>query len=319
MSPPKLLEVVRDQLRVHHYSRRTETAYLQWIRRFCRFHKGRHPRELRGPEVEAFLKYLAVDRKVSGSTQNQALAAVLFLYREVLKIEIGWLDGLVHARKSEHLPLVLSRDEVNRVLGHLRGTEWLLCALLYGSGARLNEGLHLRVKDIEFHQRQLVIRSGKGQKDRVTILPDRLVSPLQDHLARVKAVFESDIAQDRGGAPVPYAIERKYPGIDTSWGWQFVFPSRWLRFDRASGRWLRLPVTARVVQRAMAQAVHASGITKRATCHTLRHCFATHLLESGNDIRTVQELLGHRDLKTTMIYTHVLNRGGRAVLSPLDR
>ncbi|MBS0395522.1 MAG: integron integrase [Proteobacteria bacterium] len=319
MSPPTLREVVRDKLRIHHYSRRTETAYLQWIRRFCRFHKGRHPRDLRGPDVEAFLKYLAVDRKVSSSTQNQALAALLFLYREVLDIKIGWLDGLVHARASEHLPVVLSRDEVDRVLGHLQGTEWLLCAVLYGSGARLNEGLHLRVKDVDFQLKQLVIRSGKGQRDRVTLLPERLVSPLQDHLSRVKAIFEADIGQDRGGAPVPHSLDRKFPGIDTSWGWQFVFPSRWLSFDRARGRWLRLPQTARTIQRAMAQAVHASGIDKHATCHTLRHSFATHLLQSGYDIRTVQELLGHRDVKTTMIYTHVLQRGGRAVLSPLDR
>jgi len=319
MPTPKLLDVVRDRLRMHHYSVRTETAYLQWIRRFIRFHKGHHPRGLRGPAIEAFLTYLATERQVSAATQNQALAALLFLYRYVYDVKVGWIDGIVRARTSEHIPVVLSVDEVARVLGLMNGTEWLICSLLYGSGMRLTECLQLRVKDIGFEYKEIVVRNGKGQKDRVTILPDRLIPPLKDQLERVRALQETDQEAGRGGVTVPHALRCKYPEAPLSWAWQYVFPARGLVRDRGTGLWVRKHVDPRQVQRAMQAAVRQSGLSRPASCHTLRHCFATHLLESGSDIRTVQELLGHSDVKTTMIYTHVLNRGGRGVLSPLDR
>ena len=319
MATPKLLDVVRERLRTHHYSARTETAYVQWIRRFIRFHKGRHPRDLAGADIEAFLTHLATVRRVSAATQNQALAALLFLYRYVYEVKLGWIDGIVRARESDHIPVVLSREEVARVLGLMNGTEWLICSLLYGSGMRLTECLQLRVKDIGFEYKEIVVRNGKGQKDRVTILPDRLIPPLNDQLERVRALHETDRAAGRGGVTVPYALRRKYPEAPLSWGWQFVFPSRGLVRDRETGLWVREHVDTRRVQRAMQGAVRACGLSRPASCHTLRHCFATHLLESGQDIRTVQELLGHSDVKTTMIYTHVLKRGGRAVMSPLDR
>ncbi len=256
---------------------------------------------------------------MSASTQNQALAAILFLYRDVYDVPLGWIDGVVRARASEHVPVVLSREEVARVLGFMTGTEWLVCSLLYGSGMRLTECLQLRVKDVGFDYREVTVRNGKGQKDRVTVLPDKLIAPLQVQLDHVRALFDADREANRGGVAVPYALQRKYPEAAISWGWQYLFPARWLRRDAASGRWVRHHTDQRQVQRAMQAAVRQSGLTQPASCHTLRHCFATHLLESGQDIRTVQELLGHSDVKTTMIYTHVLQRGGRGVLSPLDR
>lgn len=255
MPQPKLLDVVRDRIRVRHYSYQTETVYLGWIRRFVRFHNGRHPRELGGPDVERFLSYLAVDRKVSASTQNQALSAVLFLYKDVLEVELPWLDGVVRAKRPVRVPVVLSRDEVRRVLAHLEGRAWLAASLLYGAGLRVSECLRLRVKDLDFDYRQITVRDGKGAKDRVTMLPGSLIEPLRGHLERVRMQDESD---------------------------------------------------------------RAAGIAKPASCHTFRHSFATHLLEDGYDIRTVQELLGHADVSTTMIYTHVLRRGGRGVKSPID-
>jgi integron integrase len=319
MTTPRLLDVVRDRLRTHHYSVRTEQAYVQWIVRYIRFHRGQHPRDLRGAAVEAFLTHLAVERHVAASTQNQALAALLFLYRNVYDVEIGWIDGVVRAKMSEHLPVVLSRDEVARVLGLMTGTEGLVCALLYGSGMRLTECLQLRVKDLGFDYKEIVVRNGKGQKDRVTVLPDRLVAPLKEQLERVRALFDADRETGRGGVLVPYALHRKYPDAPMDWGWQFVFPARMLVRDPTSGRWVRRHVDQRQIQRAMRAAVGQCGLSRPASCHTLRHCFATHLIEGGYDVRTVQELLGHSDLKTTMIYTHVLERGGRGVLSPLDR
>ena len=319
MATPKLLDVVRDRLRTQHYSPRTEQAYLQWILRFIRFHRGHHPRELRGAAIEAFLTYLAVERRVAASTQNQALAALLFLYRNVYDVEIGWIDGVVRAKASEHIPVVLSRDEVARVLGQMKGPEGLICALLYGSGMRLTECLELRVKDLGFEYKEVVVRNGKGQKDRVTILPDRLIPPLEAQLERARELFDADRAAGRGGVLVPHALHRKYPEAPVSLGWQFVFPARMLAHDPTSGRWVRRHVDQRQVQRAMRSAVANCGLSQPASCHTLRHCFATHLLEAGSDIRTVQELLGHSDVKTTEIYTHVLKRGGRGVLSPLDR
>ena len=319
MTTPKLLDVVRDRLRTQHYSHRTELAYIQWIRRFVVFHRGHHPRDLGGAAVEAFLTDLAVNRKVSASTQNQALAAILFLYHKVYDINIGWMDGVVRAKASEHIPVVLTREEVARVLGLMNGPESLVCSLLYGSGMRLTECLQLRVKDLDFDYKQVLVRDGKGRKDRVTILPERLIAPLREQLERVRALFESDRVAGRAGVSVPHALHRKYPEAPTSWGWQYVFPSRCLGFDRTLARHVRRHCDQRYIQRAMKNAVARSGLSKPASCHTLRHCFATHLLESGADIRTVQELLGHADVSTTMIYTHVLQRGGRGVLSPLDR
>lgn len=319
MSAPKLLDVVRDRLRTRHYSPRTESAYLQWIRRYIRFHKGKHPRDLGAPDVEAFLTSLAVERNVSAATQNQALAAVLFLYRNVFDVNLPWLEGVVRARTSEHVPIVLTRAEVSTVLGFMTGTEWLVCSLLYGSGMRLMECLRLRVKDLGFDYKELVIRNGKGHKDRVTILPASLIPPLRDQLERAKIIFDTDRQEHAAGVLIPEGLSRKYPNAATSWPWQFVFPARFRCRERKSGAWIRDHMHPRQVQRAIATAVHRSGLTKPATCHTLRHSFATHLLEAGQDIRTVQELLGHADVSTTMIYTHVLQRGGRGVLSPLDR
>jgi integron integrase len=319
MTTPRLLDVVRDRLQANHYSARTEKAYLQWIRRYIRFHKGQHPRDLRGPAIEAFLTFLAVDRHVAAATQNQALAALLYLYKNVYGVEIGWIDGIVRAKTPEHIPVVLSREEVARVLGLMTGTEWLVCSLLYGSGMRLTECLQLRVKDIGFDYKEIAVRDGKGRKDRITVLPERLVPPLKDQLERVHTLFETDREAQRGGVTVPYALQRKYPEAPGSWAWQYVFPARGLCRDRDSGRWVRHHVHQRHIQRAMHQAVRQSGLSQPASCHTLRHSFATHLLEAGHDIRTVQELLGHADVSTTMIYTHVLQRGGRGVLSPLDR
>jgi len=319
MSAPKLLDVVRDRLRTRHYSPRTEQAYLQWIRRYIRFHKGKHPRDLGARDVEAFLTALALERKVSSATQNQALAAVLFLYRNVFEVNLPWLDGVVRAKTSEHVPVVLTRAEVAKVLGFMTGTEWLVCSLLYGSGMRLMECLRLRVKDLGFDYKELVVRNGKGHKDRVTILPASLIPPIREQLRRVKVLFDADRLEHAAGVLVPDGLSRKYPNASVSWPWQFVFPAKFRCRERQSGAWMRDHVHPRQIQRAMASAVHRSALTKPATCHTLRHCFATHLLEAGQDIRTVQELLGHADVSTTMIYTHVLQRGGRGVLSPLDR
>lgn len=315
---PRLLSVVRDRIRRLHYSLRTEKAYLHWIHRFVRFSGNRHPRTLGAADVERFLTHLAVDRKVSASTQNQALAAVLFLYREVLESPLPWLDSVVRARRPQRLPVVLTRDEVQRVLGLLSGTHWLVASLLYGSGVRLQECLQLRVKDVDLPRCGLVVRDGKGSKDRVTTLPSVLVPHLGTHLTRVRALFAADREAGRPGVSLPYALRRKYPNAGIDWGWQYVFPARAFCRDPYSGETVRHHIYPQTIQRAVSAAVHASGIAKPAGCHTFRHCFATHLLEDGYDIRTVQELLGHSDVKTTMIYTHVLNRGGRAVRSPLD-
>ena len=318
-SPPRLIDVCRDQLRMRHYSLRTEEAYIQWVRRYVRFHRGKHPRALEAADIEAFLTWLAVERKVSAATQNQALAALLFLYKEVLGVEVPWVSGVVRAKTSEHVPVVLTREEVARVIGLMTGTEWLLCSLLYGTGVRLGEALAVRVKDLEFDYRQLVVRNGKGQKDRVTVLPDKLIEPLKQQVERVGMLLAADIAAGRGGTELPAGLRRKYPAAATTLPWQYVFPARGLVRDAQAGHWVRPHAQARIFQRAMQAAVRDSGIPKPASCHTLRHSFATHLLESGQDIRTVQELLGHADVRTTMIYTHVLQRGGRGVLSPLDR
>ncbi|CAN5807973.1 integron integrase [soil metagenome] len=310
---------MRAAIRVHGYSRRTEKAYVGWIRRFVRFHDVRHPRELGEAEVSAFLTYLAVERNVSASTQNQALSAILFLYRKVLKIELGWLDDLVQARRPSRLPVVLTRSEVTAVLDRLDGTPWLMASLLYGAGLRVLECARLRVKDVDLDRREIVVRDGKGRKDRVTLLPESLRAPLGEDIERVRRQHQRDLALGLGSIELPTAIERKYPRAPWQWGWQWVFPATRFYRDPATGRQRRHHLHESVLQRAMKSAVQSAGFAKPATCHTLRHSFATHLLEDGYDIRTIQELLGHRDVSTTMIYTHVLNRGGRGVRSPLDR
>jgi integron integrase len=318
VKPSQLLEQVRNCIRARHLSYRTEKTYLQWIRRFLWFHALKHPRNLGASEVGAFLTSLAVNNKVSASTQNQALAAVLFLYRDTLQLELPWLSDVVRAKRPVHLPVVLSRSEVQSILARLNGTLWLIASMLYGSGARINECLQLRVKDVDLARRELVIRDAKGQKDRVTVLPESLVAHLRDHLAKVRLLYEADRVANKAGVSLPFAIRRKYPGAATSWPWHWVFPAKSFCRDPYSGEYGRFHLHPQNIQRAVKEAIRAAGIEKPASCHTLRHCFATHLLEDGYDIRTVQELLGHADLKTTMIYTHVLNKGGRGVRSPLD-
>lgn len=316
--PPRLLRRVRDAIRSRHYSPRTEKAYVFWIRKFIFFNGIKHPAEMGAPEVRSFLSSLATQGKVSASTQNQAFSALLFLYRVVLGRELAGLDETVRAKLPVRLPVVLSRDEVNAILRHLRGTTWLMASLMYGSGLRLLECCRLRVKDVDLARGEITVRDGKGRKDRVTVVPGSLVAPLSTHLQRVKQVHDLDLQAGAGCVALPDALERKYPNADRTWGWQWIFPATRILVDPARGRRYRHHLHETVLQRAMTSAVRAAGITKPATCHTLRHCFATHLLESGYDIRTIQELLGHSDVNTTMIYTHVLNRGGRGVRSPLD-
>ncbi|HZN04267.1 MAG TPA: integron integrase [Candidatus Polarisedimenticolia bacterium] len=318
-SPPRLLERLRYEVRVRHYSRRTEEAYSAWVRRFILFHGKRHPKTMGEPEVARFLTWLATERRVSANTQSQALSAILFLYREVLDADVGWVQNVVRAKPSRRLPVVLTRDEVVVVLRHLSGTPWLVAALLYGSGLRLLEALRLRVKDVEPGALQLTVRSGKGQKDRITMLPRTLKEPLRRHLEIVRLQHAQDVARGGGRVELPDAIARKYPDAGRDWGWQWVFPATRTYVDPASGERRRHHLHESVLQRAVHSAVRHSRLAKPASCHTFRHSFATHLLEDGYDIRTVQELLGHGDVATTMIYTHVLNRGGRGVLSPADK
>jgi integron integrase len=318
MPQPRLLDVVRDRIRVRHYSYRTETVYLGWIRRYIRFHRGRHPRELSGPEVEQFLSHLALDRHVSASTQNQALSAILFLYKEVLEVQLPWLDNVVRAKRPARTPVVMSRDEVRRVLAQLDGPYWLAASLLYGAGLRVSECVRLRVKDLDFDYRQITVRDGKGAKDRCTVLPDSVLEPVGRQLGRVRLLFEADRAASLPGVCLPPALERKYPSAPFEWPWQFVFPARGLCKSPYTGKIVRYHILPDTLQRAVKRAVQVAGIAKPASCHTFRHSFATHLLEDGYDIRTVQELLGHADVSTTMIYTHVIKRGGRGVKSPMD-
>jgi len=316
--PPKLLDVARERLRVRHYSLRTEQQYLHWIKRFILFHGKRHPRELGAAEVEAFLSHLAVVGNVSASTQNQALAALLFLYKGVLELDLPWLANVTRAKKPKRLPTVLTREEVRRVLDRMEGTYALMGRLLYGTGMRLMECVRLRVKDVDFARGEIMVRDGKGGKDRVTMLPQSLVPLLQAHMEKRRALYEDDLVQGKASVYLPDALARKYPNAATEWGWQYVFCSGSFSTDPRSGTVRRHHLDEKLLQRALKRAVAAAAIAKPATPHTLRHSFATHLLESGYDIRTVQELLGHSDVSTTMIYTHVLNRGGRGVVSPLD-
>jgi integron integrase len=315
---PRLLDQVRELIRIRHYSIRTEQAYLQWIRRFILFHRKRHPKDMGAGELTAFLSDLAIQRNVSASTQNQALNAILFLYRDVLKIQLPWLEEVQRAKKPQHLPVVFTREEVRALLAQLDGTLWLMAMLTYGAGLRLLECLRLRVKDIDFQYQQLLIRDAKGQKDRITVLPKTLIEPLRTHLAKVKVLHESDLRAGFGSVYLPFALATKYPRADREWGWQYLFPSSRRSVDPRFGVERRHHAPEDALQRAIKRAIHKANIVKPGGVHTLRHSFATHLLESGYDIRTVQELLGHADVKTTMIYTHVLNRGGRGVVSPVD-
>lgn len=316
--PPRLLDQVRDKLRVKHYSIRTEQTYVDWIKRYIFFHDKRHPKDLDAADIEAFLTHLAVAGKVAASTQNQAKSALLFLYREVLEIQLPWLDNVTQARAPKRLPVVLTVSEVQAVLSRLSGSHLLIASLLYGGGMRLMEAVRLRVKDVEFSRGEIIVREGKGFKDRVTMLPEAVVNGLKLHLAKVKALHDEDLARGFGEVYLPFALDKKYPNAGREWGWQYVFPSKNLSVDPRSGVTRRHHLDEKGVQRAMKQAVRDAGLVKPATPHTLRHSFATHLLQSGYDIRTVQELLGHSDVSTTMIYTHVLNKGGRGVTSPLD-
>jgi len=313
----KLLDRVRHALQTRHYSSRTEQAYVAWIKRFIVFHGKRHPSTMGAWHVREFLSHLAVDRSVSASTQNQALSAIVFLYKEVLNQDIGWIHNVVRAKKPKRLPVVLSRAEVRAVLAKLSGERWVIAALLYGAGLRLKECLELRLKDIDFERGQIIVRGGKGDRDRATVLPKAVVKPLKEHLSEVQRLFEQDREVGDVRATMPKGLERKYPNASREWGWQFVFPSSNVIED-ATGRRRRHHVHRSSVQRSVRDAVRRSGVPKQASCHTFRHSFATHLLESGYDIRTVQKLLGHKDVRTTMVYTHVVGGSELGVKSPAD-
>lgn len=316
---PRLLDVLKAAIETRHYSRRTGEAYRHWVKRFILFSGKRHPREMGAPEVAAFLSHLAVEGRVAAATQNQALAALLFLYKEVLAEPLPWLDDVVRAKRPVRKPTVLTAREAMGLLAHLRGPRWLMASLLYGAGLRLRECLKLRVKDLDFGYRRILIRDGKGGKDRITMLPGSVIEPMQAHLVKVKALHERDLAQGYGDVELPDALMRKYPRAAYEWGWKFVFPSYKRSVDPATGVIRRHHVYENYLIRGVKEAARAAGIAKHVSCHTLRHSFATHLLENGYDIRTVQELLGHSSVETTMIYTHVMNKGGRGVKSPLDR
>jgi len=318
VNKPKLLDQLRDVIRRKHYSIRTEQAYVDWVKRFILYHGKRHPAEMAEEEVAQFLTYLAGDLDVASSTQNQALSALLFLYKNVLKHEIGWLEKVERAKKPAKLPVVLSRAEVKQIFAQLHGVPKIMAGLLYGSGLRLMECVRLRVKDIDFALGQITVRDAKGGKDRITMLPLNLAEPLRRHLVRVKAQHEQDLADGFGSVHFPFALSRKFPNATREWAWQYVFASSRVSIDPRSGRKQRHHIAEGILQSALKRAVGAAGIVKRANCHSLRHSFATHLLGKGYDIRTVQELLGHKDVSTTMIYTHVLNRPGLGIKSPLD-
>ncbi len=315
---PKLLDQVRETIRRKHYSIRTEATYIGWIKRYIFFHGKRHPAEMGAAEMELFLNHLAAERNVAAATQNQALNALVFLYREVLRKDFDRMENLERAKRPALLPVVLTETEVHNVLAHLDGQNWLMASLLYGSGLRLMECVRLRVKDIDFEYRQITVRDGKGAKDRVTMLSEASREVLKNHLGRVRSLHRQDIEDGYGEVYLPFALERKYKYAGKAWGWQNVFPATKRSIDPRGGRERRHHVDEKVLQRAVKNAVRKGRITKPATCHTFRHSFATHLLQKGQDIRTVQELLGHKDVSTTMIYTHVLNKGGRGVRSPLD-
>lgn len=318
-TPPRLLDEVRGRLRLKHYSLRTEQAYVAWIRRFILANGKRHPREMGGSEVERFLTGLAVERHVAAGTQNQALSALLFLYREVLRIDLPWMESVVRAKRPRRLPVVLSRDEMVRLLAAMDGRPWLIASLLYGTGMRLMECLRLRVKDLDFSRMEIIVREGKGNKDRRTMLPRILLEPLQREVERARSLHQHDVVEGFGATRLPHALARKYPQAARDFGWAFVFASVHRSRDPLDGTMRRHHFDDAILSRALKTARKQAVITKPLTAHALRHSFATHLLEDGYDIRTIQELLGHKDVATTQIYTHVLNRGGQGVLSPLDR
>jgi len=314
----KLLDNVTRAIEAKHYSPKTEQAYTRWIRRFILFHGKKHPKEMGGPEVSQFLSYLATDLKVAASTQNQALAAILFLYKEVLEIELPWMDDIVRAKQPVRVPTVLTVCEIEILMEHLQGPSWLVASLLYGAGLRLMEGLCLRVQDLDFHRREIMVHQGKGRKDRRTMLPRKLVTPLMNHLEIVRRQHQADLREGAGYVELPGSLSRKYRNANREWPWQWVFPATRKYFHKETKESRRHHLHESVIQRSVRAAARNAGFSKRVTTHTLRHSFATHLLEAGYDIRTIQELLGHVDLSTTMIYTHVLNKGGRGVRSPLD-
>jgi integron integrase len=318
-SKPRLLDQVRDLIRLKHYSIRTEQTYIDWIKRYIYFHNKRHPADMDASHITAFLTHLAVKLKVASSTQNQALCALVFLYKQVLKKDPGTFDDLVHAKRPSKLPVVFTRNEVKNILLHLEGAAWVMGQLLYGAGLRLMECIRLRVKDVDFGYKQIVVRDGKGNKDRVTMFPEIVVESLQRHLLKVKQIHERELKEGFGTVYMPYALERKYPNANRSWAWQYVFPATKRSVDPRSGIEQRHHISENVLHRAIKSAIREAGINKPGSCHSLRHSFATHLIEDGYDIRTVQELLGHKDVSTTMIYTHVLNKGGKGVVSPSDR
>jgi len=316
---PKLLDQVRSAIRTRHYSIRTEEAYVNWIRKFILFHNKRHPAEMGEEEIAQFLNHLATKENVAASTQNQALSGILFLYRTVLDRDIGEIKDLIWAKRPKKLPVVLSRHEVRAILKELSADKWLMANLLYGGGLRLRECLSLRVKDVDFEYSQIIVRSAKGEKDRATILPQNIKAPLKQHLTKVKMLYEQDKANGFGRVYLPYALERKYPNAATEWGWYWIFPADTISTDPRSGIRRRHHAGEWLLQRALREARLKAGIVKHCGCHTFRHSFATHLLEDGYDIRTIQELLGHEDIRTTMIYTHVAKKGGQGVRSPADR
>ena len=314
----KILDETRGVMRLRHYSYRTEKMYIYWMKQFFHFHGLRHPREMGAAEVEAFLTNLAVERKISASTQNQALAALLFLYREVLKINLPWLEQFTPAKKSNHLPVVLTKEEVNLILAELKGTNWIIANLLYGAGLRLTEALRLRVKDLDFSYKQITVRDGKGGKDRITVLPEIVIELLKQQLIEAKKIHERDLTLGLGQVEMPFALDRKYPNARREWKWQYVFPSKTLSKNPRTGATGRHHLSEASVQKPFRQVVVKTGMTKQASPHTLRHSFATHLLQNGQDIRTIQDLLGHKELTTTMIYTHVIQTNKLGIRSPAD-
>lgn len=316
---PRLLDQVRHAVRLRHYSYSTEKSYVDWVRRFVLANDKCHPRDLGAPEVEAFLTDLAVRGNVSASTQNQALSAILFLYRHVLEMKLEWMDNVVRAKRERKIPVVFTQKEARTVIAHLQGRHWLMASLMYGAGLRVMECLRLRVKDLDSNYRQITVHDGKGKKDRRTLLPNCVNERLQEQLICVKSVYQRDIDGKCCGVSLPHALSRKYPNAAREWGWQYIFPASRRSASPYTGEIERHHADQKAIQRAVKGAIRLAGIKKHASCHTFRHSFATHLLESGYDIRTVQELLGHSNVKTTMIYTHVLNRGGRAVQSPMDK
>jgi integron integrase len=317
-SPPKLIDQVRNLLRTMHYSSKTEKAYLFWIKRYILFHRKRHPVDMGAMEIEQFLTHLAVNEHVAASTQNQALCAIVFLYKQLFKREPGELKELVWAKKAKRLPVVFTRGEAQAVLSQLTGMYRLMATLLYGAGLRLSECLELRVKDIDFSYKQIMVRDAKGDKDRVTLLPESIIEALKQHLIKVKNLHEKDLQAGYGMVYLPDALARKYRNAEKEWGWQYVFPATQISTDPRSGVQRRHHLYETVMQKAVKEAIRKAGIAKHASCHTFRHSFATHLLENGYDIRTIQELLGHKSVETTMIYTHVMNKGGLGVKSPAD-